>query len=42
MGDDAHEREVEKGLVKHVEKFLLELGKGFAFVCRQVSLRCWR
>ncbi|WP_281250523.1 PDDEXK nuclease domain-containing protein [Wolbachia endosymbiont of Wuchereria bancrofti] len=29
-----HEREVEKGLVKHVEKFLLELGEGFAFVCR--------
>nr|WP_253308974.1 PDDEXK nuclease domain-containing protein [Rickettsia endosymbiont of Ceutorhynchus assimilis] len=38
IGDDAHEREVEKGLVGHVEKFLLELGEGFAFVGRQFHL----
>lgn len=38
IGDDAHEREVEKGLVKHMEKFLLELGEGFAFVGRQFHL----
>jgi predicted nuclease of restriction endonuclease-like (RecB) superfamily len=38
IGKDAHEREVEKGLVKHVEKFLLELGEGFAFVGRQFHL----
>jgi predicted nuclease of restriction endonuclease-like (RecB) superfamily len=30
-----HERELEVGLLHHVEKFLLELGQGFAFVGRQ-------
>ena len=30
------ERELEAGLVKHLERFLLELGAGFAFVGRQV------
>ncbi|MBV2146037.1 MAG: DUF1016 family protein [Wolbachia endosymbiont of Pissodes strobi] len=38
IGKDANEREVEKGLVGHVEKFLLELGEGFAFVGRQFHL----
>ncbi|MBA8769952.1 DUF1016 domain-containing protein [Wolbachia pipientis] len=38
IGKDANEREVEKGLVVHVEKFLLELGEGFAFVGRQFHL----
>jgi predicted nuclease of restriction endonuclease-like (RecB) superfamily len=33
-----HEREMETGLVRHLEKFLLELGQGFAFVGRQVHL----
>jgi predicted nuclease of restriction endonuclease-like (RecB) superfamily len=33
------ERELEVGLVGHVEKFLLELGQGFAFVGRQYPLR---
>jgi predicted nuclease of restriction endonuclease-like (RecB) superfamily len=32
------ERELETGLVGHLEKFLLELGKGFAFVGRQYRL----
>jgi predicted nuclease of restriction endonuclease-like (RecB) superfamily len=32
------ERELEAGLVGHLEKFLLELGAGFAFVGRQVHL----
>jgi len=32
------ERELELGLVKNVEKFLLELGAGFAFVGRQFKL----
>ena len=32
------ERELELELVKHVEKFLLELGAGFAFVGRQYKL----
>jgi predicted nuclease of restriction endonuclease-like (RecB) superfamily len=33
-----HERELETGLVTHLEKFLLELGQGFAFVGRQYHL----
>ncbi len=33
-----HERELEMGLLAHVEKFLLELGQGFAFVGRQYHL----
>lgn len=33
-----HERELETGLVRHLEKFLLELGQGFAFVGRQYHL----
>ncbi|MGL4207902.1 MAG: PDDEXK nuclease domain-containing protein [Candidatus Adiutrix sp.] len=33
-----HERELETGLVTHVEKFLLELGAGFAFLGRQYHL----
>ena len=32
------ERELETGLVHHLEKFLLELGQGFAFVGRQYRL----
>ena len=32
------EAEVERSLVEHMEKFLLELGQGFAFVGRQVHL----
>ena len=38
IGDEAHEREVEKALIVHMEKFLLELGAGFAFVGRQYHL----
>lgn len=39
LGKNAHEREVEKGLVAHIEKFLLELGEGFAFLGRQYHLQ---
>jgi predicted nuclease of restriction endonuclease-like (RecB) superfamily len=39
LGEAAHEREVEKELVKHIEKFLLELGEGFAFLGRQYHLQ---
>jgi predicted nuclease of restriction endonuclease-like (RecB) superfamily len=38
LGKEAHEREIEKGLVNHVEKFLLELGGDFIFVGRQFHL----
>ena len=33
-----HERELEITLVRHLEKFLIELGQGFAFVGRQVHV----
>lgn len=33
-----HERELETGLIAHLEKFLLELGQGFAFIGRQYHL----
>jgi predicted nuclease of restriction endonuclease-like (RecB) superfamily len=33
-----HERELETQLVRHLERFLLELGQGFAFVGRQYRL----
>ena len=39
LTDDAHEREIEAGMVKHIEKFLLELGDGFAFMGSQYLIR---
>ncbi len=38
LGDEAQEREVEQGLIAHLQNFLVELGVGFAFVGRQVRL----
>lgn len=35
---EVRERELENALISHVEKFLLELGQGFAFVGRQVHV----
>lgn len=35
---DVHEREIEIQLTQHITRFLLELGKGFAFVGRQYHL----
>jgi predicted nuclease of restriction endonuclease-like (RecB) superfamily len=35
---EARERELEQGLTEHIQKFLVELGVGFAFVGRQVHL----
>ena len=34
LAEPFHERELETALVRHLEKFLLELGQGFAFVGR--------
>jgi predicted nuclease of restriction endonuclease-like (RecB) superfamily len=34
-----HERELETNLLEHLQKFLLELGQGFAFVGRQYRIR---
>jgi predicted nuclease of restriction endonuclease-like (RecB) superfamily len=36
--ESRRERELERSLVSHMEKFLLELGQGFAFIGRQVHL----
>ena len=36
--DPRREREVERALVDHIQRFLLEMGAGFAFVGRQVQL----
>lgn len=38
LGDAAHERDIENALVRHITRFLLELGSGFAFVGRQFRL----
>ena len=38
LGQDARERDLEIGLVGHIQKFLVELGVGFAFVGRQYPL----
>ena len=37
--NDAKERDIELQLVNHITKFILELGKGFAFVGRQFSVQ---
>lgn len=34
----AKEREIELGLMAHIQKFLLELGQGFAFIGRQYPI----
>jgi predicted nuclease of restriction endonuclease-like (RecB) superfamily len=38
LAEDAGERELEEGLIEHLQTFLLELGRGFAFVKRQYHL----
>jgi hypothetical protein len=38
LGDEAHERDIENALMRHITRFLLELGAGFAFVGRQYRL----
>ena len=38
LSEDAAERELERGLLEHIRKFLLELGVGFAFVGSQCHL----
>ncbi|BCE02798.1 PDDEXK nuclease domain-containing protein [Marinicellulosiphila megalodicopiae] len=38
LTDNYNERELEKGLVKHITQFLLELGAGFAYMGRQVPV----
>jgi predicted nuclease of restriction endonuclease-like (RecB) superfamily len=38
LAEDAHERELEQGLLTHLRDFLVELGLGFAFVASQYRL----
>lgn len=38
LDEPFHERELETGLLRHIQKFLIELGRGFAFVGRQYRL----
>ena len=38
IGSEADERAIEAALVRHISRFLIELGAGFAFVGRQVPI----
>ncbi len=38
LGDDAHECDIENALIRHITRFMLELGSGFAFVGQQVRI----
>lgn len=38
LGEDAREREIEKEMLAHLKRFLLELGEGFALVGQQYRL----
>jgi predicted nuclease of restriction endonuclease-like (RecB) superfamily len=38
LAGDVHERRLERSLVTEIERFMIELGAGFAFVGRQVPL----
>lgn len=38
FGEEIKERELEKALIQHLKKFMLELGKGFAYVGNQKNL----
>lgn len=39
LENDALEKEIENGLVKHITRFLIELGKGFSFVGKQYPIQ---
>jgi predicted nuclease of restriction endonuclease-like (RecB) superfamily len=39
LSNDFREKDIENQLIIHIQKFLLELGKGFAFVGRQYHLQ---
>ncbi|MEQ8423891.1 MAG: PDDEXK nuclease domain-containing protein, partial [Cyclobacteriaceae bacterium] len=38
LGEEVKERELENALIQHLKSFMLELGKGFAYVGRQKNL----
>lgn len=39
MGEEFYERDLEKTLINHIQRFLLELGAGFAYMGRQYPLK---
>jgi predicted nuclease of restriction endonuclease-like (RecB) superfamily len=39
IGGEMHERDLEKALIQHIKKFMLELGKGFAYVGNQYNIK---
>jgi len=39
LTEDFTEKELEKGLIDHISKFLMELGEGFAYLGKQVPLQ---
>ncbi|CAM3425083.1 PDDEXK nuclease domain-containing protein [Nocardioides dubius] len=39
LGDDAHERDIERAVIDHLTHFLVELGAGFAYVGGQVLVQ---
>jgi predicted nuclease of restriction endonuclease-like (RecB) superfamily len=39
LGDEAHERDIEGALIRHITRFLPELGAGFAFVGKAIGQR---
>jgi len=38
LAEDVKEKELERALIQHMKKFLLELGKGFAYVGNQFNI----
>jgi predicted nuclease of restriction endonuclease-like (RecB) superfamily len=39
VGEEMQERELEKALVQHIKRFMLELGRGFTYAGNQYNLR---
>lgn len=39
LGEDIQEKELEKAIIRHLKKFMLELGKGFAYVGNQKNIQ---
>lgn len=38
LGEEAYERDIKNALIRHITRFLMEMGSGFAFVGRQYRL----
>lgn len=39
IGEEVQERDLEKALIQHIKHFMLELGRGFAYVGNQYNLK---